>query len=166
MQSTTMLSPLQFRFKLNVDRVELTLGVTIIQEVPPGVSYSNPGDTEFQSLPDDNILDLKPLYCTNSSSGSVRIHPVILDPWFIHWSDVDSTQTESPITPHFITINEQFNMTILACMPESFTSIRLFVLLPKIGSTPLVTVNDAYVTFIGSELYNTTLFEGDCKWQV
>ena len=55
-------------------------------------------------------------------------------------------------------------MTILACMPESFTSIRLFVRLPEISSVPLVTVNDAYVTFIGSELYNTTLFEGDCKW--
>ena len=141
----------------------MTLGVTIIQEVPPGVSYSNPGDTKFQSLPNDNRLGLEPRYCTNSSSGSVRINPVILHPWFIHWSDVESTQTESPITPHFITINEQFNMTILACMPESFTSIRLFVSLPKIGSTPLVTVNDAYVTYIGSELYNTTLFEDDCK---
>ena len=154
---------MSFRFTLNFDRVELTLEVSIIQEVPPGVSYSNPGDTEFQSLPDDNPLGLRPIICTNSTSGSVKIDPVILHPWFIHWSDVGSTQTESPTTPHYVTINEQFNMTILACMPESFTSIRLFVFLPSTNSIPLVILNDTYVTFVGSELYNTTLFEGDGK---
>lgn len=151
------------RFTLNVDRVELTLGVTIIQEVAPSISLTNLGETEFHSLPEDNPWDLIPISCTNESSGSVLIHPVVLHPWFVHWSDVESTQTESPTSTHYITINEQFNMTILACMPESFTSIRLFVFLPQINSVPLVTVNDAFVTFIGSELYNTTLFEGDCK---
>ena len=152
------------RFTLNYDRVELTLGVTIIQEVAPSISFSNPGDTEFRSQPEDNPWDLTPITCTNESSGSVHIDPVVLDPWFVHWSDVESTLTESPTSTYYITINEQFNMTILACMPESFTSIHLFVQLPNISSVPLVTVNDAYVTFIGSELYNTTLFEGDCKW--
>lgn len=146
-----------------MDRVELTLGVSIVQEVAPGISYSNPGESEFQSLPDDNPWDLIPLFCTNSSSGSVKITPVILHPWFVHWSNVDSTQTESPTSTHYVTISEQFNMTILACMPESFTSIRLFVFLPSLNSEPLVTLDDAYVTFVGSELYNTTLFEGDGK---
>ena len=152
------------RFTLNVDRVELTLGVTIIQKVAPSISLTNHGETEFHSLPEDNPWDLFPISCTNESSGSVLIRPVVLQPWFVHWSDVESTQTESPTSTHYITINEQFNMTILACMPKSFTSIRLFVFLPQISSVPLVTVNDAFVTFIGSELYNTTLFEGDCKW--
>ena len=146
---------------MNVDRVELTLGVSVIQEVAPGTTLALPGDAVFQSLPDDNLQDLAPIVCTNTSSGAVNIDPVILWPWFIRWSDVDSTQTESP--PHYITTGEQFNMTILACMPESFTSVRLFVVLPHISLVPQVTVNDAFVTFIGSELYNTTLFEGDCK---
>ena len=151
------------RFKLNVDRVELTLGVSIIQEVAPGTRYSNPGDAEFQSLPDNTPWALVPLFCTNSSAGSVKIDPVYLHPWYIHWSSVNSTQTESPITPHYATISEEFNMTILACMPECVTSVLLTVYLPTRDSVSLVTVDDAYVTFVGSELYNTTLFEGDGK---
>ena len=148
-----------------MDRVELTLGVSIIQEVAPGISYSNPGDAEFQSLPDNNPWQLVPLFCTNSSSGSVKIREVYLHPWYVHWSSIDSTQTESPTTPHYATISEEFNMTVLACMPESVTSVLLTVYIPDTDSdsVPLVTVDDAYVTFVGSELYNTTLFVGDGK---
>jgi hypothetical protein len=105
-----------------------------------------------------------PLVCTNSSCGSVAIDPVILDPWIIHFSDVEATLTETPASPPYVTIGEMFNMTARACMPESWTGIFLNVTLPHDdgeGSEDLVTVNDAYVTFIGSELLNTTLMEGD-----
>ena len=155
---------LQHRFQLNVDRIELTLGVSIPQEVAPGTTYDILGETEFQSLPDDNILNVSPRLCSNSTLGSVKINPVVLNPWFIHWSDADTTQNESLATTQDITIGDQFNMTIMVCMPESITSVRLLVLLPNINSVPLVTVNDTYVTFIGSELYNTILSEGDCKY--
>lgn len=67
------------------------------------------------------------------------------------------------MTLHYITIGEQFNMTSLACMPESFTGIYHITSLPSSDNSPFVTVNDAYVTFIGSELHNTTLFMGDGK---
>ena len=152
-----------FRFTLNVDKVELTIEVTIIQDVAPEMSFCNPGDTIFQSLPTNNTMDLLPLVCTNTSCGSVRIDPVILDPWVIHYSDVEATITETPASPSYVTIGEQFNMTTRACMPESWTGIVLNVTLPHQESTLLVTLNDAYVTFVGSELLNTTLLEDDSK---
>lgn len=127
------------------------------------MSFCNPGDTIFQSIPSNNTLNLLPLVCTNSSCGGVTIDPVILDPWIIHYSDVEATITESPATPSYVTIGERFNMTIKAHMPESWTGIYLFVTLPHEGSNVLVTLNDAYVTFIGSELLNTTLEEGDSE---
>lgn len=149
-------------FQLNYHRVELTLAVTVVQEVAPGISFCNPGDSIFQALPDDNILDIVPWVCTNSSCGDVSIDPVILHPWFVHWSNVPATLSEDPISTHYITINEQFNMTILACMPECLTGVNLYVNLPTYsGGMPRVTVDDAYVTFVGTELHNTTLFEGD-----
>ena len=143
--------------------IELTIEVTIIQDVAPEMSFCNPGDAIFQSLPENNTLDLLPLVCTNSSCGSVTIKPVILDPWVIHHSDVEATVTETPANPSYATIGEQFNMSIRACMPESWTGIVLNVTLPHEDSTTLVTLNDAYVTFIGMELYNTTIFEGDSE---
>ena len=151
------------RFTLNVDKVELTIEVTIIQDVPPAFSFCNPGNTTFQSLPPNNTLDLQPLVCTNSSCGGVTIHPVVLDPWIIHYSDVEATETESPATPSYVTIGERFNMTIRACMPESLTGIHLYATLPHEGASALVRLNDAFVEFIGSELLNTPLMEGDSK---
>ena len=56
-------------------------------------------------------------------------------------------------------------MTSLACMPESFTGIEHVTWVPSLGNSPLVTVNDAFVAFIGSELYNTTLSVGNGKNQ-
>ena len=85
----------------------------------------------------------------------------IFHPWVIRWSNVETTDAEKPGSSNYVTIGEQFNMTIMACMPESTTGIHLFVTIPHEDSVPLVSVNDAYVTFIGSELYNTTLMEGD-----
>ncbi|WP_424626375.1 hypothetical protein [Achromobacter marplatensis] len=138
--------------------------MTIIQDVAPAMSFCNPGDTVFQSLPDNNTLQLLPLVCTNSSCGAVTIDPVILEPWVIHYSDVEATDTETPASPAYVTIGERFNMTIKACLPECWTGIHLFATLPHQGdSQVLVTLNDAYVTFIGSELLNTTLMEGDSK---
>ena len=141
--------------------IELTVEVTIIQDVAPGMSFCNPVDTIFQSLPDENILNLIPLTCTNSSCGGVGINGVTLHAWVIEWSNIEVTDTESLTSPRYVTIGEQFNMSIMACMPESTTGIHLFVTIPYEDSVPLVSVNDAYVTFIGSELYNTTLIEGD-----
>lgn len=149
---------------MNEDEVELTIEVTIIQDVYPEQSFCNPGDTIFQSLPANNTLGLLPLVCTNSLCGGVTIDPVMLDPWIIHYSDVESTVTESPpASTSYVTIGERFNMTIRACMPESWTSIYLNVTLPHEDSHALVTLNDAYVTFIGSELLNTTLDVGDSE---
>ena len=126
------------------------------------MSFCNPGDAIFQTLPGDSLMNLVPLTCTNSSCGDVIIDPVILYPWVIRWSNVEVTDTEVPAnTSNYVTIGEQFNMTIMACMPESTTGIHLFVTIPHEDSVPLVSVNDAYVTFIGSELYNTNLMEGD-----
>lgn len=156
--------PSHSSFKLFTDKIELTVEVTIIQDVAPAESFSNPGDAIFRSLPCNNTFDLFPITCTNSSSGSVTIFPVILKPWVIHYSDVEATVTESPANPSYVTIGERFNMTILAFMPECWTGLHLYVTLPNQGSgSPLVTLNDAYVTFIGSELLNTTLMEGDSK---
>lgn len=143
--------------------MELTIEVTIIQDVAPEMSFCNPGDAIFQSFQENNTMSLLPLVCTNSSCGGVSINPVIIDPWIIHHSSVESTVTETPASPSYVTIGEQFNMTIRACMPECWTGIVLTVELPRQGSTTLVVVNDAYVTFIGSELVNTTLQEGDGK---
>ncbi len=151
------------RFTLNMDQVELTIEVTIIQDVTPQFSFCNPGDVIFQSFPENNTMNLLPLVCTNSSCGGVKIDPVILDPWIIHYSSVEATVTETPANPSYITIGEQFNMTIRACMPESWTGVVLNVTLPHQESTLLVTLNDAYVTYIGSELLNTTLMEDDSK---
>ena len=56
-------------------------------------------------------------------------------------------------------------MTILAFMPECQTGLHLYVTLPNEGENkPQVTLNDAYVTFLGSEMLNTTLFEDDSKY--
>lgn len=72
--------------------------------------------------------------------------------------------TESPANPNYVTIGERFNMTILTFMPECMTGLHLYVTLPNEGpDQPRVTLNDAYVTFLGSEILNTTLFEGDSK---
>ncbi len=150
-----------FRFKLNVDRVVLTIGVTIIQDVAPTMTFCNPVNTIFQTLPEDNLLNLNPHNCSNISCGDVTIDPVILHPWVIPWSDVEATASEE--SPPYLTIGEQFNMTLRACMPESRTGIELFVTLPSIESEPVVTLDDAYVTFLGSELRNTIIFEGDGK---
>ncbi len=139
----------------------MTIGVTVIQDVAPTMSFCNPGNTIYKTLPEVNILDLYPLNCSNASCGDVTIDPVILHPWVILWSDVEATASEK--RPYYLTIGEQFNMTLRACMPESRTGIELFVTLPRIESEPVVTLNDAYVTFIGSELRNTILFEGDGK---
>lgn len=152
------------RFLLNTDQVKLIINVTIIQDVAPAMSFCNPGDAIFQSLPCNNTLDLLPLICTNSSCGGVTIDPVILDPWVIHFSDVEATITElPPATTSYVTIGERFNMTIKACLPESWTGIYLNATLPHEGLNALVTLNNAYVTFIGSELLNTTLMEGDSE---
>ena len=152
------------RFLLNIDQVMLTINVTIIQDVAPAMTFCNPGNTTFQSLPCNNTLDLVPFVCTNASCGGVTIHPVILEPWIIHYSDVEATVSEvPPATISYVTIGERFNMTIKACLPESWTGIYLFATLPHEESSALVTLNDAYVTFIGSELLNTTLMEGDSK---
>lgn len=141
---------------MDKDRVELTLAVS-------GITFSNYGDAEFQSLPDNNPWQVLPFSCTNSSESLVKIPPVNLHPWYIHWSSTDSTQTESPTTPHYVTVGEEFNMTVLACMPESVTSVLFTVYLPETNLVPLVSVDDAYVTFVGSEVHNTTLAMSDCK---
>lgn len=153
------------RFKLNVDRVELTIEVTIIQDVAPEMSFCNDGNSTFQSLPNNNTLDLVPLVCTNTSCGSVLIDPVILYPWVIEYSDVEATITElPPASTSYVTIGERFNMSIRAKMPECWTGIVLNVTLPHDAEgNSSVTLNDAYVTFIGSELLNTTIMEGDSK---
>ncbi len=141
--------------------------MTVIQEVAPGISFCNPGDTIFEALPDNYTLNISPLVCTNSSCGSVKIDPVILYPWVVHWSNVPCTATEDivnqTINQHHVTIEEQFNTTIEACMPECFTGVNLYVSIPTHNGVPKLTVDDAYVTFIGSELYHTTLFKGDGK---
>ena len=97
---------------MNAEKVELTIEVTIIQDVAPEMSFCNPGDTVFQSLPSNNTLDLLPLVCTNTSCGSVKIDPVVLDPWIIHYSSVEATLTETPANLSYATIGEQFNMII------------------------------------------------------
>lgn len=142
--------------------------MTVIQEVAPGISFCNPGDSIFKALHENYTLNISPLVCTNSSCGNVQIDPVILHPWVVHWSDVPPTATEDvanqTIEEHHVTIEEQFNTTIEACMPECFTGVNLYVSIPiHTNGVPQLTVDDAYVTFIGSELYNTTLFEGDGK---
>jgi hypothetical protein len=138
--------------------------VTIIQDVPPEFSFCNPGESIFRSLPIINELDLVPLVGTNSSCGDVKIDPVILNPWVIEYSDVEATETATPPEPNYVTIGERFNLSIMACMPESWTGIVLNATLPRINSTfSLVTLNDAYVTFIGSQLLFTTILVGDSE---
>ena len=131
--------------------------------MPPAYSFCNPGESIFQSLPTKNPLNLLPLVCTNSSAGGVKINPAVLHPWVIEYSDVDTTETTTPPGPNYLTIGERFNLSILACMPESWTGIVLNATLPRTGSTLLVTLNDAYVTFIGSQLLFTTLSVGDSE---
>ena len=140
-----------------------TIEATIIQDVPPAYSFCNPGDSIFQSFPTNNPYNLLPLVCSNSSCGGVTIDPVILEPWVIEYSDVDATETMTPPEPNYLTIGERFNLSIMACMPESWTGIVLNATLPRTGSTLLVTLNDAYVTKIGSEVLNTTISVGDSK---
>lgn len=157
-------------FTLHTHRVELSLNVTIVQEVAPGISFCNPGDTIFEALPDNYTLSIAPLVCTNSSCGSVNIDQVVLNPWIVHWSNVPPTVTEDSEeeepNPHHVTIGEQFNTTIKACMPECLTGVNLCIDIPTHNDgEPKLRVDDAYVTFVGSELYNTTLFEGDSKYK-
>lgn len=141
-----------------------TILVTIIQDVPPAYSFCNPGDSVFQTLPNNNPLHLLPLVCANSSCGGVKIDPVVLHPWAINYSNVSATETMTPPDPNYVTIGERFNLSIMACMPESWTGIVLNTTLPRTGSTLLVTLNDAYVTFIGNELLFTTISVGDSKF--
>lgn len=159
--TVTSQSSIACRFILNADKIELTIEVKVIQDVSPKFSFSNPGEVIFQTLPDDNPLSLAPIICTNTTSGSVNIHPVILHPWNITWSSVEATNTESPANPSYVTIGERFNMTTMACMPETHTGVELRVSVPQRDGMPAVRVMDAYVTFIGSNILNTTLQEGD-----
>ena len=140
------------------------LNVTVVQEVAPGISFSNPGSTIFRALPVDNVLNITPLTCTNSSSGSVSIHPVIVSPWVVHWSNVDPTATEdfpTAVSEHHVTRDEQFNTTVKACLPECLTGLDFYVIIPTDSGEPVVTVDDAYVMFVGSDILNATLFPGD-----
>ena len=120
--------------------VELIIEVTIIQDVGPGMGFCNPGYAIFQSLPDNNTLNLLPVICSNTSCGGVRIRPVDLEPWILHFSELESTPTELPANPRYVSIGEWFNMTIRACMPESWTGIVLNVTLPHNDTTHYATV--------------------------
>ena len=157
-----LISPI--RFTLFQEVVQVSIVVTIIQNVPPEFKFTNLGEAIFKSLPDDNLLMLLPLICTNETFGNVTINPVVLNPWIIEHSNVESTITETPANPSYVTIGERFNMSIRACMPESVTGIALNVTLPHSGSTLYVTLNDAYVTFIGPDVQNTIIFEGDSEF--
>ena len=142
------------------------LNVTVVQEVAPGISFSNLGSTIFSALPVDNLLNITPLTCTNTSSGSVSILPVIVSPWVVHWSNVDPTATEDfpvVVSEHHVTRDEQFNTTVKACLPECLTGLDFYVIIPTDGGEPVLTVDDAYVTSVGSDLLNATLSPGDGK---
>ena len=76
-------------------------------------------------------------------SGSVT-----LDPWVIQFSDVEATST----TPNqsSLTVDERFNMTIRGCFEDGLAA-QLHVILPTHSpSISLVTLNNAFFTFIES----------------
>ena len=93
----------------------------------------------------------------------MTIAPPEIYPWDIEFSDVEATLTETSESTIYLTIGERFNMSIIGCLPESWTGVYLYASLPEEESTSLVTLNDAYVVFIGSELLNTTLMENDSE---
>lgn len=130
----------------------VTLRVTkIVQEVAPlDVLYAW-GKASFYSLPQHNGTSLTGIFCSNTTSGGLLILPVILDPWTF-----TVTQRRNSTAP-VVTIGDRLKLMIRACVPEVFSCLVLYVVLPH------VVLDNATVLQVGSKLLHRTLEAGDGK---
>ena len=143
------------RFRLKFDKVKYSLNVTVPQNVAPGIKLPANGTATYRSTPLNHpVLGLK---YTNTSKGGVNIIKVILYPWEYNNSSIIATPTESH-SSHYVVIGETVDISIRARMPECYTSIVLYSTIPN-----SVTLNNATVVHVGSELWNRTLEVGDSK---